>query len=417
MQPNRVACPTEMAPASEMDVGTSGSGLKDQITNTAATHSRLVKVPEPGTRLEGHQPAWAVFKQCMLLGAAAFCAAPLILVLDIAERASLALCQMKQVRQQLAPPKLNSLAHQQHQPHQAESGSSQLISANCRGSGSSRSKAGFIRPNGNSSSQRPSDLWLLDLVPPFGFMALAVLPALLLAARHLLVGTAGVLQPLAWCVASLVLQGYANLILAVLQRGHPHPVGAAGALHQTEAAESARPFSSHRVHVGANQPYWWRPAAAAATGAGGCSSDPKQRHGVLDEETTLQQKISSKAYTPFKGFATTSKAAAGLFRLVQICGDAFRLWCICAVALNVWQQQAGAVLGWTSPLGALHKVVDGGVLSIVAAATSSAVGLQQNLGGMVWLLVDGTLCGGAATVYALALVARVLPIIDGLLQS
>lgn len=414
MQPGRVSCPTQTTPAPRANVTTTSSGLQDESKDYSAIHSHNISMEaEPDNCLRDHQPAWAVFKQCMLLGAAACCAAPLILVLDIAERACFALCQMQQIRQVMGASRSNAQAKQQQQ-HQISLCSSLPAAARVSENHSGPSSR---RVGGNNSRQRPSDLWLLDLWPPFGFMALAVLPPVLLATRHLYVGTPGVMQPLLSCVASLILQAYANLYLAVLQRAKPQPVAATTTPTQQTAAEAAEASDSNSTDSRREQAHWWR---AAAVGAQQPLPESPARglHNVKATGIGVQQSQQSNAHARFKNIGNTSKAVTNFFGLTQVCGDVFRFWCISSAVRAMWQQQAAAALGWAHPISVLHHdAADGGVPEILAAAAAAAVGLQQNLGATVWLATDCVLSASSAAVYVLAAAARLLPVLDKLLQS
>jgi hypothetical protein len=114
-------------------------------------------------------------------------------------------------------------------------------------------------------------------------------------------------------------------------------------------------------------------------------------------------------------------ASTWLYRAVQVAGDVFRVWCLCSAGWLLWQQQAPAVAtSWAGVLaGAQHSssgvaaVVPAGQL--VGAAAAAAVKLQHCLGSCFWLSMDVGLVGACVSMYALAVLGRVLPSLDHLL--
>jgi hypothetical protein len=375
--------------------------------------------------------AWQVFVQCTMLASAAFAATPLILVLDIAERACLAVCQAKHIQLlatasgMQAPPAAAAPAHVQQQvggaqaafnSHQAPQGVV-IISAKVNPPSGASGTLSASTPSSNSSSKvvrsiRPE---LLGLLPPWTPMALVTVPGLLLAVRHF--STPGVLQLLLLWAGSLVLQSYGNLLLVMLQRGTKGTKTAGDrtkGMRRAAADGQAKPITSQQMQ------------------------QQQQREGSFDGQhrasSGMQQPLSSRGWwMPGKGHAhhrssrssssssSVATASTWLYRALQVAGDAFRVWCLCSVGWLLWQQQAPTVAGaWAGMLASLQHSSSCAAVAmpagqLVGAAAAAAVKLQHCVSSCVWLGIDVGLVGACVIMYALAVLGRVLPSWDLLL--
>uniref|UniRef100_A0A383VBK1 Uncharacterized protein n=1 Tax=Tetradesmus obliquus TaxID=3088 RepID=A0A383VBK1_TETOB len=396
--------------------------------------------------------AWRVFVQCAMLASAAFAATPLILVLDVAERACMAVCQAKHIQLHLAsrssaaaaaaaaaviqqPDTVGQATSSRHQQdawpseaafaasssssssthaawtsNGARSGSSSAVSALPRqqlpgiNTSSSNSKAG----NSSSSSSRAASSGrppLLGLLPPWPAMALAVVPGLLLAVLHF--RQPAVLQLLLLWAGSLVAQSYGNLLLVMLQRGAKRPA-------KVRTAESTRRQLPSVVH----QEEQHRQQQEGPTGTSleqenGSSSVPPSSHGwwvPAPSSVRASQTFSSSSRSSSR--SGIAMVTLWLYRVLQLVGDAFRVWCLCSAGCLLWQQQgpaaaaawAGSVAGVQNMSCCIAAAAPPGQL--VGAAAAAAVRLHQCIGSCFWLGVDVGLVGACAGVYALAVLGR-----------
>lgn len=422
MRVSMAACPAEMAPTSGVGTDVPPAGCTNEAMPALNTTLAAQQMPHSMLRAPGQTPvALSALKQCVLLGAAALLAAPLLLLLDVAEHASLGVTQLKQSRQHAA-----SAARRKTDQRQGfsptQSAHSQPASA---GSNTNNSTIKGI------NRQQPADLWLPDAYPPIAFMTLTLLPLLLLAARHSLIGSSGILQPVFWCFVSLMIQAYLSLLLAVWQRVQPRAAtaagvkqAAAGAASETEAFRLDTPGSAGVATLVAT-PHWWQPALAASAIAAPdhwnlqAANNSSPAAGASTAEAVhnqRQQDVSDGSSAGLAGYIAV-RIPCRLFKVVQVCADAFRCGCIYNVAVMLYQQQAPLAFTWANPvISILHSNGAGGLSALVTAASASAMSLQHNVGSLLWLICDVGLCGGALAVYVLSLTARLLPFVDGMVQ-
>jgi hypothetical protein len=255
-------------------------------------------------------------------------------------------------------------------------------------------------------------------------MALATLPALLLAVLHF--RQPPVLQLLLLWAGSLVLQAYGNILLVMLQRGAKQQPAQLHAASRRQVPTSKQQQGRQQLQQHRQQAMSLQPAAPHTAQLPAAISRTLHGWWLPGEKSAETSKGSGSSMNSSSSGRRSSGAVAivtrRLYRVVQLLGDAFRVWCLCRVGWLLWQQQAPAVAGaWSGVVAGVQAVSSHNAAAawpsgqLVGAAAAAAVKLQHVVGSCCWLGVDVGLVGACAGVYALAVLGRVLPGLDSML--
>jgi hypothetical protein len=362
---------------------------------------------QPGTA-----PQWTALQQKIALAASALGASPILLLLDVAEQASLALFYLRQ-----ALPYLKQEHHQhpgraQNMPHQQQEDRSHHSHTQAvRPSHTTHSSQKRVMTHSSSTRHnRP----FLDLWPPLLVLASASLPPLLLAARHC--SHPAVLHLLLTFMLSMLAQAYLQLALAlVATRAGEAEAAASKHAASTAAAAAARACSATSDESMATRWFYSAPAGNShgSSLAGTSMAFPEARKGKQDgvqQEQQLQE--------PQQQLGTSNpRLHYSLFqRLLPIVGDTLRLICLCYAAPPVLQQAVVTFVATARYLlrcvATLSAATDPShMLAIVPVA---AINLHAFADAFFWLMADGGLFAASIGVWTSAVIVRLLPTLSAL---